>query len=57
MNNRAQVLVGMVTTVVFVTAGVVAFNSDREWVALVLLGLGFFRGSRVLSVIRRSREE
>jgi hypothetical protein len=57
MNKRAQVLVGMVTTVVFVTAGVVAFNSDREWVAVVLLVLGFFRGSRVLSVIRRSREE
>jgi hypothetical protein len=57
MNKRAQVLVGMVTTFVFVTAGVVAFNSDREWLAVVLLGLGFFRGSRVSSVIRRSREE
>ena len=57
MNNRAKVLVGMVTTVVFVTASAVAFNVGRTGVGTLMLGLGIFRGSRVLSDIRRSRKD
>ena len=47
----------MVTTVVFVTASVVAFNVGRTGVGTIMLGLGIFRGSRVLSDIRRSRKD